>query len=288
MQKGNLTLWAVTMNAGCGDRGIPARKLRFVRRLPEQCAEWSSQGGPARSSTGARVPRRRLGCLQAGPYDCSRLNDTACCCKCAAANGVEGERCGRDRHWIMRGSIRLQSILVVAGAACLLQVAGHPFADSVAATCPGLPSLQYEVVCYAPSQVAKAERRFSGRALDPSGAVRRYTGLSLTLVSTGRRILPKRSRAVTLLEFDYGTPPEGFPTTPTPSAGVPKWVTVTELAPPFQKVKGMVVMRAGTQGATWQLTEDLPHHNVAIFIVTNEDRATIRHIGRTLLRADER
>jgi len=188
----------------------------------------------------------------------------------------------------VRGFLRLQLALLVAGAACLLQIAGHPFAHSVAATCAGLPSLQYEVVCYAPSQAAKAERRFAGHALEPSGAVKTYTGLSLTLVSTGRRILPKRGHTVTLLEFDYGTLPEGYPTTPTPTVGQPRWVTVTELAPPFQKVKGMVVMQGQTQGAAWQLTEDLPHHKVAIFIVTNEDKATIRHIGRTLLRADGR
>ena len=185
----------------------------------------------------------------------------------------------------------LCTILVMA---CLLQAAGTSHAASGGTPCSGT-SLQYTLTCYPPDQVRKAERLLPVAPIDPSRAVAKITGLSLAQVVAAKRLLPKPRRRVVLLEFDYGSFPAGSQGIPNPSPPTPKWVVVNEFAEHWAGVKGVMVSRGYSQTVTsgtvtsavaynWELRTNLPGHKLAVFITTNQDEATIRQIGRELIR----
>jgi hypothetical protein len=183
---------------------------------------------------------------------------------------------------MLAGGVRMQPVLARFHAAT-------PYA------CP-YPSMQYTLTCYPPNQKRTAERLLRHPAVDPSAAVRRVTGLPLTLITAARRLLPTPGRHVTLLAFDYGTVPQNTDF-PDPSVPVTAWVEVTEMARLAKGVKGMQLTRgyqctgSTTGGATtcgfgyWTLAENLPAHHLSAVITTSLSKATLRRIGQAITEA---
>lgn len=156
-----------------------------------------------------------------------------------------------------------------------------------AASLCSFPAPTYTSTCYPPDQVKRVDRLLKVPPIDPTRAVAKLTGLPLTEVVASKRLLPTPSRRVVLLTWVYGTV---LPGVPDPSPPLPKWVIVEEFAMHFKGLKGVQVgQSAGPEGPpgsvrVWQLQANLPRKSLAMAIQTNEDQATIRHIGRELIK----
>jgi hypothetical protein len=152
------------------------------------------------------------------------------------------------------------------------------------------PGFSYTTMCYPPDRVKQVDRLLKVPALDPTRAVGKVTGLPLTEVAASKRVLPTPTRRVVVLSWLYGTFPPGSVGVPEPSPPLPKWAVVDEFATPFRGLKGVVVDQApGTDGLPgsvpdWELQENLTHRSLGIQILTNEDRATTRRIGREIMK----
>lgn len=163
----------------------------------------------------------------------------------------------------------------------------HPRAFSQGMPWNGPPSLQYLLTCYPPKQVRKAQHLLRRPSINPSKLVKEYAGLSLSQVSTGKRILPKPGHRVILLGFDYGAIPNQVVPTPTPASSSAAWLMVTEWTHYTKGQTTPIVSQGQGPEPFWQLYEVLPRHKLGVGIMTNLGETTVRQIGEALLRRDK-
>jgi hypothetical protein len=189
---------------------------------------------------------------------------------------------------------------IVAGISVASSVSARADGTAVGAgvPCP-FQSLQDYNLCYPPQEKAIAQRRFAGRPIDPSQIVKRLSGKPLTAVVTGQHFVGptlRTSRKVTLLEYDFGPVPMWNAPTPTPTPTTTQvatvrpanWTRVIESPPPFLKLKGIRVSKFPWDGGRWELDEELlVHHDLAVSIFSNENRAIVVAIGRALMKKDK-